>query len=95
VSSLQVWLVVGVPMLVLAAGLLVGGSPLRARLAVAVLGALVLVLVAVPDRGRTSAAAVGLLVVLLVADGRLEGPSPADPRVERRRLTTAEPDRGR
>lgn len=91
-SSLQVWLVVGIPLLVVAAGLLVGGSPVRARLAVAVLGALVLVLVAVPDRGRTSAAAVGLLVVLLVAGGRLEGPPSPDPRVERRRLTTADPD---
>jgi hypothetical protein len=87
VTTLQVWLVIGMPLLVLAAGLLVGGSPVRARAAVGVLVLLVMVLVALPDRGRTSAAVVGLLVVGLVADGRLEGPRPRDPRAARRRLT--------
>lgn len=91
-STLQVWLVLGVPLLVLAVGLLVGGSPARARAAVGVLCLLVLVLVALPDRGRTSAAAVGLLAVLLVAGGRPEGAAPADPQRERRRLTRTGPD---
>jgi hypothetical protein len=89
VSILQLWLVVGVPVLVTVAGLLVGGSPARARAAVALLAGLVLAFTAAPGGGRVSAAAVGLLAVLLVAGGRLEGPAPADPAAARRHLTRA------
>ena len=88
-SILQLWLVVGVPVLVAAAALLVGGSPARARAAVGLLAGLVLVLTAAPGAGRVSAAAVGMLAVLLVAGGRLEGSPPPDPRTARRHLTTA------
>ncbi len=88
-SILQLWLVVGVPVLVTVAGLLVGGSPVRARVAVALLAGLVLVFTAAPGGGRISAAAVGMLAVLLVAGGRLEGPPPTDPGAARRHLTRA------
>ena len=88
-SILQLWLVVGIPVLVTVAGLLVGGSPARARAAVALLAGLVLAFTAAPGGGRVSAAAVGLLAVLLVAGGRLEGPPPAGPAAARRHLTRA------
>jgi hypothetical protein len=89
VSILQLWLVVGVPVLATVAALLVGGSPSRARAAVGLLVGLVLMFTATPGAGRVSATAVGLLAVLLVAGGRLEGPPPPDPRPARRHLTTA------
>lgn len=88
-STIQLWLVVGVPVLVAVAGLLVGGSPARARAAVGLLVLLAAVFTASPGAGRVSTAVVGLLAVLLVAGGRMEGPPPADPREARRHLTTA------
>lgn len=88
-SIVQLWLVVGVPVLVAVAALLVGGAPARARAAVGLLAGLVLLFTVTPGAGRVSAAAVGLLAVLLVAGGRLEGPPPPDPRDARRHLTTA------
>ena len=94
-SIVQLWLVVGVPVLVTVAGLLVGGSPARARAAVALLGLLAVVFTVAPGGGRVSTAVVGLLAVLLVAGGRLEGPPPPDARAARRHLTTAAgPDTG-
>ena len=88
-SILQLWLVVGVPVLVTVAALLVGGAPVRARAAVALLSGLVLLFTVTPGDGRVSAAAVGLLAVLLIAGGRLEGPPPRAPGAARRHLTTA------
>jgi hypothetical protein len=73
VSVLQVWVVVGIPTVVAVAVLLVGSSPLRARVALLLLAALTLVFVALPGAGRVSSAAVGMLAMLLVAGGRLEG----------------------
>lgn len=88
-SIVQTWLVVGVPVLVTVAALLVGGSPARARAAVGLLGLLAVVFATGPGGGSVSTAAVGLLAVLLVAGGRLDGPPPPDPRAARRHLTTA------
>lgn len=76
-SVLQTWVVVGVPAVVLAAGLLVGRSAVRDRIALAVLAALTVALLAVPG-GGPSAAVVGMVAVSLVASGagsaRREGP---------------------
>jgi hypothetical protein len=89
VSVLQLWIVVGVPAIVTVAVLLVGDSPVRARAALAVLAALVLVFVLAPGAGRVSAAAVGMLAMLLVAGGRLEGPGKVPHHRTRARLTRA------
>ena len=88
-SVLQLWIVVGVPAIVTVAVLLVGDSPVRARAALAVLAALVLVFVLAPGAGRVSAAAVGMLAMLLVAGGRLEGPGKVPHHRTRARLTRA------
>lgn len=66
---LQTWLVVGVPGLVVAAGLFVGRSRLRAWLGYATLAALIGVFVLTPG-GGFSAAAVGLIAMIFVATGR-------------------------
>ena len=66
---LQSWLLVGVPGVVLAAGLFVGRSQLRAWLGYATLLALVVFFVLVPG-DAVSAAAVGALAVVFVATGR-------------------------
>ena len=66
---LQMWVVVGVPGLVVAAGLFVGRSRLRAWIGYAVLLALVVAFVLTPG-GGLSAAAVGLIAVVFVATGR-------------------------
>ena len=66
---LQMWVVVGVPGLVVAAGLFVGRSRLRAWIGYAVLLALVIAFVLTPG-GGLSAAAVGLIAVVFVATGR-------------------------
>lgn len=66
---LQSWLLVGVPGVVLAAGLFVGRSQLRAWLGYATLLALVVFFVVVPADG-ISAAAIGLVAVVFVATGR-------------------------
>jgi hypothetical protein len=88
-SVLQLWIVVGVPVLVAAVVLLVGGSPVRARAAVGLLIAFAVVLALVPGAGGPSIAVLGLPVVVLVASGRLEGPRRARHHETRRRLTTA------
>jgi hypothetical protein len=87
VSVLQLWGVIGVPVLVAVVVLLVGHSPVRARVALGLLGALVLVFVAVPGTGQVSAAVVGMLAMLLVAGGRLEGPRRASHHETRARFT--------
>jgi hypothetical protein len=85
----QLWLVIGFPALVSVAILLVGGSPVRTRIALGVLIALTLVFVVAPGVGRVSATAVGALATLLIAGGRIEGPAVAEHHTTRRRLTTA------
>lgn len=66
---LQAWIVVGVPALVIAAGLFVGRSRERALLGYLVLLALMALFATVPG-GGLSAALVGLVGVLFVATGR-------------------------
>jgi hypothetical protein len=66
---LQSWIVVGVPGLVIAAGLFVGRSRTRALIGYGVLLALVAYFFTVPG-GGLSAAIVGLVGVVFVATGR-------------------------
>jgi hypothetical protein len=66
---LQSWIVVGVPGLVIAAGLFVGRSRTRALIGYGVLLALVAYFFTVPG-GGLSAALVGLVAVGFVATGR-------------------------
>ena len=88
-SVLQLWIVLGLPVVVAAVVLLVGGSPVRARFAVGLLVGLAAVLAFVPGAGGPSIALLGLPVVVLVASGRLEGPPRERHHETRRRLTTA------
>jgi len=87
-STSQLWMVVGVPVIVAAVVLLVGGSPVRARIALGLLVAFALTLALVPGAGGPSIAAIGLPVVVLVASGRLEGPKRTPHHATRRRYTT-------
>lgn len=86
---LQSWLMIGVPGLVIIAGLLVGHSATRAAFAYLGLAVLVTFFLTVP-RDRISAALIGLFAVVLVANGR--GTHSDDEAVEhhqnRRRFTT-------
>ena len=66
---LQSWLMIGVPGLVVVAGLLVGRSATRAAFAYVTLAVLVTFFLTVP-RDRVSAAVTGLIAVILVATGR-------------------------
>lgn len=88
-SILQVWIVLGVPVLMTVVVLLVGGSPVRARIALALLAALAAVLALFPGAGGPSIAFLSLPVVVLIASGRLEGTQGPRHHEERRRLTTA------
>ncbi|MDA3023624.1 MAG: hypothetical protein O3C70_02785 [Actinomycetota bacterium] len=88
-SVLQLWIVLGVPVVVAAVVLLVGGSPARARAAVGLLVGLAAVLAFVPGAGGPSIALLVLPIVVLVASGRLEGPSRERHHETRRRMTTA------
>lgn len=88
-SVLQLWIVIGVPVVVAAVVLLVGGSPVRARVALGLLVAFAAVLALVPGAGGPSIALIGLPVIVLVASGRLEGPQPKRHHETRRRMTTA------
>lgn len=88
-SILQLWIVVGVPIVVAAIVLLVGGSPVRARAALGLLVTYAVVLAVTPGAGGASIALVGLPVVVLVASGRLEGERAPRHHETRRRLTTA------
>jgi hypothetical protein len=66
---LQSWLMIGIPGLVVVAGLLVGRSATRAAFAYLTLAVLVTFFLTVP-RDRISAAVIGLFAVVLVANGR-------------------------
>ena len=88
-SVLQLWIVVGVPFVAAAVVLLVGGSPVRARIALALLVTLALTLALVPDAGGPSVALLGLPIMVLVASGRLEGTQRVRHHETRRRMTTA------
>ncbi len=68
-DTLQTWIVIGVPGLLVAVALFIGRSTKRAVAGFVVLAAVVLSFVLIPG-SRLSAAAVGLLAVLLVGTGR-------------------------
>lgn len=88
-SVLQLWIVVGVPVVFAALVLLVGGSPVRARVALGLLVALAAALAVVPGAGGASIAALALPIVVLVASGRLEGPRRPRHHEQRSRMTRA------
>jgi hypothetical protein len=88
-SVLQLWIIVGVPVVVAAVVLLIGGSPVRARIALALLVGFAVVLAVVPGAGGPSIALLGLPVMVLVASGRLEGAQRPRHHETRRRMTTA------
>lgn len=87
---LQAWVAVGVPGLVVAAGLFAGRSKLRAWIGYLALGALMAFFLAVPG-DVMSAAALGLVAVALVASGRgtRTDDTYREHHQERRRYTTA------
>jgi uncharacterized membrane protein len=91
VDLVQTWIVVGVPGLVLAVGLFVGRSRLRALLGFGVLAALIAVFVVTPG-GGFSAAAVGLVAMAFVATGRGTNVDDAfdEHHQDRERFTTAD-----
>jgi hypothetical protein len=89
VTTMQVWIILGVPLLVTSGGLLIGGSVVRTRWALVPLLLLALAFVILPGAGRVSTAAVGMLAMLLVAGGRLEGSTGPQHHEDRKRLTTA------
>jgi hypothetical protein len=89
-STLQLWIVVGVPFLVAAVVLLVGGSPARARVALGLVVSFAVVLAVVPGASGASIAILALPIVVLVASGRLEGEERPQHHATRRRYTTAE-----
>lgn len=88
----QTWIILGVPLLVVAAGLFVGRSRLRALLGYVVLTALIGVFVTVPG-GGPSAAVVGLVGLAALATGRGTHVDDAAPEHHeaRGRYTTAAP----
>ena len=88
-SVLQLWIIVGVPVVAAAVVLLIGGSPVRARIALALLVGFAVVLAVVPGAGGPSIALLGLPVMVLVASGRLEGQQRPRHHETRRRMTTA------
>jgi len=88
-SLLQLWIVIGVPVLVAAIVLLVGGSPVRARVALGLLVAFAVALALVPASAGASIAILGLPVIVLVASGRLEGSQRPRHHETRRSMTTA------
>ncbi len=68
-TTLQAWIVVGVPGLALAAGLFAGRSPVRSAFGYLVLTLLFAFFLLVPRSG-VSAASIGTIAFLLVAAGR-------------------------
>jgi hypothetical protein len=86
---LQLWIIIGIPVVVSAVVLLVGGSPVRARIAVGLLAAYAVVLAVMPVAAGASIALIGLPVMVLIASGRLEGPRRPRHHEQRRGLTTA------
>lgn len=89
-NSLQAWLIVGVPTLIVVAALLVGRSANRAMLAYMVILGSVVFFLAVPG-DRISAAALGLIAFLLVATGRGTDEDEAPEHHEGRRRYTTTP----
>lgn len=87
-NTLQAWLIVGVPGLVLLAALFVGRSPIRSALGYVALAALLVFFLVVPSDGA-SAAVVGIIGVFLLAVGR-GGPVEAESEhhENRKRFTT-------
>lgn len=92
---LQSWVAVGVPGLVLAAGLFVGSSPLRAWMGYGVLAAVVVFFALVPQ-SAASAAVVGGFAVAMVATGRgsHRDAERREHHEDRKRFTTATPEEG-
>jgi hypothetical protein len=90
VTTLQLWIVLGAPLLVAALVLLIGGSPVRARIALGCVVAFAVVLALVPGDGGPSITALSLPVVILVASGRMEGPPSVAHHTTRRRYTTVD-----
>lgn len=89
---LQTWLIVGVPGLMITAGLFVGRSQVRSWIGYLVLVALVAVFLLVPG-DVVSAAAVGLIAFLLVATGRgMQADLAPEHHQNRKRFTTAQQD---
>ncbi|MEX2550138.1 MAG: hypothetical protein WD638_07915 [Nitriliruptoraceae bacterium] len=91
-SLSQTWIILGVPLLVVAAGLFVGRSRLRALLGYVVLTALVGLFVTIPG-GGPSAVIVGLFGLAALATGRGTHLDDAVPEhhAARGRFTTAGP----
>jgi hypothetical protein len=93
VDVLQSWLAVGVPGLIVVAGLFVGRSKLRARIGYGVLAVLVAFFIAVPG-DAISAAFIGLVAVVFVATGRgtHRDDEYREHHEDRTRFTTAAPE---
>lgn len=87
-SVLQVWLILGVPVLVAVVVLLVGGSPVRARVAYGLLVGFAVVLAFVPEGGGPSIALLALPATVMMASGRLDGSTSPRHHETRRRMTT-------
>ncbi len=92
-NSLQAWLIIGVPSVVVIAALLVGRSATRAMFAYLVLIVGVVFFLAVPG-DRVSAAAFGLITFALVATGRGTTEDDAPEHHENRRRFTTTPSAG-
>lgn len=92
---LQSWVAVGIPGLILAAGLFVGYSQVRAWIGYGVLAALVVFFAVVPQ-SAASAAVIGGLAVAMVASGRgvNRDPGRREHHEDRKRFTTAAPEEG-
>jgi hypothetical protein len=89
-TTLQLWIIVGVPTIFTAVVLLVGDSPVRSRIALGAIVAFAVALALVPGAGGISIAALGLPVMVLVASWRLEGRTRVPHHATRRRYTTAD-----
>ncbi len=89
-TALQLWIIVGVPLLFSALVLLVGGSPTRARVALGLIVGFAVVLALTPGASGPSIAALGLPVMVLVASGRLEGALQLPHHATRGRFTRVE-----
>lgn len=88
-TTLQAWLIVGVPALVVVAALFTGRSAVRALFGYAALAATLVFFLVVPG-DPLSAAAIGLVAFLLVATGRGTGVDDQFPEhhENRKRMTT-------
>lgn len=89
-NSLQAWLIVGMPSVLIIGALFVGRSATRAMFGYLVLIGTVIFFLAVPG-DRISAAAMGLVTFLLVATGRGTEEDEAPEHHEGRRRYTTTP----